>query len=273
MAGWQLRQLEVLCCRNMCKLPLPAFMPNTASTPIILCYVYVVKRFGRDQHKDRLHRTAEVDLLHCKFSGLCNACDCSGTTLSTCGELWDKFLQDTGRLIPSKAQMPAALDAWRVWGQHAGLSVQQQELCLGPKLSVRVFDRATVRNTRLACTRVEKSKFAHDSVVLTKSNGKYCAGWVNAFLSHVGRTAICLKRQMLPRWIGLQMQSQLQASAMVCQSAWAAQCSRGTFKMTVLAISGLNPCRLASVPHSSHSNDLVVLSRFASFMHQGLKVS
>jgi hypothetical protein len=155
-------------------------MPNTASTPIILCYVYVVKRFGRDQHKDRLHRTAEVDLLHCKFSGLCNACDCSGTTLSTCGELWDKFLQDTGRLIPSKAQMPAALDAWRVWGQHAGVSMQQQELCLGPERSVRVF----IGNATLACTRVEKSKFARDSVVLTKSNGKSWAGRVNAMLSH-----------------------------------------------------------------------------------------
>ena len=57
----------------------------------------------------------------------------------------DEFLQDTDRLVPSKAQTPTALDAWRVWGQHAGLSVQQQELCLGPKLSVRVFERATVR--------------------------------------------------------------------------------------------------------------------------------
>ena len=27
------------------------------------------------------------------------------------GELWDKFLQDTGRRVPSKAQMLAALDA------------------------------------------------------------------------------------------------------------------------------------------------------------------
>jgi len=99
-----------------------------------------------------------------------------------------------------------------------------QELCLDPERSVRVFDRAKIA---LACTRVERSKFARDSVVLTKSNGKV-----------VGRTAILLRRQMLLRWTGMQMQSQLQASAMACQSAWAAQCSRETLRMTVLAIYG-----------------------------------
>ncbi len=83
------------------------------------------------------------------------------------------FLQDTGKLVSSKAQMSAAHDAWRVWGQHAGLSEQQQELCLDPTRSVQVFDGAIIGNARLACTRVEKSKFARDSVVLTKSNGKY----------------------------------------------------------------------------------------------------
>ena len=55
---------------------------------------------------------------------------------------------------------------------------------MNSKISVHVFDGATVGNTRLACTRVEKSKFACDRVVLTKSNGKYWAGRVNPFLSH-----------------------------------------------------------------------------------------
>ena len=47
-----------------------------------------------------------------------------------------------------------------------------------------MFDRATIGNAALACTRAEKFKFARDSVELTKSNGKYWAGWVNAFVSH-----------------------------------------------------------------------------------------
>ncbi len=129
--------------RHSYKLQLPAFMLDTASTPITLFGFYSVKRFGRNQHKDSFNHRAEFRLLYCKFPGLCKACDCSGTTLCTClsyGELWDIFLQDTGRHAPNKAQMPAALDAWRVWGQHAGLSLQQQELCLGPERSVRVVD-------------------------------------------------------------------------------------------------------------------------------------
>ena len=188
----------------------------------------------------------------------------------------DEFLQDTDRLVPSKAQTPTALDAWRVWGQHAGLSVQQQELCLGPELSVRVFERATVGNTRLACTRVEKPKFACDSVALTKSNGKYWAGWVNAFLSHAP-----------PGW----EDCHLSEEANVAEVDWfadavpAAGISGGlsvclgcpvfkmTFKMTVLAISGSTPCKLASLPHSSHSDNLVVLSCFASVIHQVPEVS
>jgi hypothetical protein len=47
-----------------------------------------------------------------------------------------------------------------------------------------MFDCATIGNAALACTRVEKSWFARDSVVLTKSTGKYWAGRVDAFLSH-----------------------------------------------------------------------------------------
>ena len=81
MTGWQLRQLNCLCCRNTYKLPLPVFMLNTGSTPTILFHVYVVKRFGRDQHKVRLNHRAEFYLLYCKFSGLCNTCGCTGTTL------------------------------------------------------------------------------------------------------------------------------------------------------------------------------------------------
>ena len=70
--------------RHTYKLQLPAFMLNTASTPITLFDFYGVERFGRGQHKDRFNRRAEFHLLYCKFPGLCKACDCSGTTLCTC---------------------------------------------------------------------------------------------------------------------------------------------------------------------------------------------
>ncbi len=124
-------------------------MLNTAVT---LFDFYSVKRaLAEDSTRTGLIRRAQFHLLN--FLGLCKACDCSGTTLCTClncGELWDKFLQDTGRRVPDKAQLPAALDAWRVWGQHADLSLQQQELCLGLERSVHGSDRATTGSATLA---------------------------------------------------------------------------------------------------------------------------
>ncbi len=53
-----------------------------------------------------------------------------------------------------------------------------------PACSVRMFDLATVCNATLACTRIERSKFAGDSLVLSKSNGKYWAGQMNTLLSY-----------------------------------------------------------------------------------------
>ncbi|DBB18058.1 TPA: hypothetical protein ACH3X3_003049 [Trebouxia sp. C0006] len=107
-----------------------------------------------------MSRTAEFCLLYCKCPGLCNACD-----------WWDKFLQDTGRCIPNKAQSPwtAALVAWRLRAacrsQSAGPVPGSWTLC------VCVFDRATTGNATMACTRVKRSNFARDSIMLTKSNG------------------------------------------------------------------------------------------------------
>ncbi len=64
------------------------------------------------------------------------------------------------QIVCNKARMPAALDAWRVWGQHAGLSVEQQELCLGPEHSVRVHDGATIGDATQACIRVKSKLLA-----------------------------------------------------------------------------------------------------------------
>ncbi|DBA94143.1 TPA: hypothetical protein ACH3X1_001782 [Trebouxia sp. C0004] len=122
------------------------------------------------------------------------------------------------RFQPLLMPIPAALDAYYSNRQHASLILQHQELCLGPERSVRMFDCATTGNATLACIRVEKSKFACNSVVLTKSNVKYWAVRVNAFSSHAP-----------PSW---------EDSYPSEEANWAAQCSRVTFKMTVLAIPG-----------------------------------
>ena len=87
---------------------------------------------------------------------------------------------------------------------------------------------------------VEKFKFARDSVVL-KSNGKYWAGRVNAFLSHAppGWEDCHLPEEANVAEVDCSAdEPQLQASAVDCLSAWAAQWSSVTFEMTLLAISG-----------------------------------
>ncbi len=90
----------------------------------------------------------------------------------------------------------------------------------------------------------------------------------------IGRTATLLKRQLLPRWTGMQLRSQLrhQQGLSVCLG-----CPVLRDLMTVLLpiwpIERLAPCKLAAVPHCSHPDTLVVLSRIASFMHQAFEVS
>ena len=121
-----------------------------------------------------------------------------------------------------------------------------------------------------AFSRIEKSKFARDSVVLTKSNGKYWAGWVNAFLSHP-----------LPGWEDCHLSEEDVAEVdWFADAVPAAGISGGLsvclgcplFKTdfqddrtgNLWPMERLPPCKLASLPHSSHSDNLVVLSRFAS---------
>ncbi len=116
-------------------------------------------------------------------------------------------------------------------------------------------------NARLACTRVEKSKFARDSAVLTNSNDKYWAGRVNAFLSHAP-----------PGW----EDCHLSEEANVAEVDWfadavpAAGISDGlsvclgcpVFKRdfqddrigNLWPMERLTPCKLASLPHSSRSH-------------------
>ena len=100
-------------------------------------------------------------------------------------QLRERFLQDTDRARPTKRQLPDAFNAWRLWAlQQADLSEDEQSSCYDPVLSVQEFDWAPIDSSTFACMPVEKPKFARDSLVLTKSDGKFWAGRVCAFLTH-----------------------------------------------------------------------------------------
>lgn len=163
-------------------------MQNSASTPITLFDSRGEKAFSDKRHPDHHGRRAELHLLYYKIPGYCKPCSCSEQNPCNClkyNQLWDKFLEDTDRAEPTKRQLPDALDAWYAWArQQADLSADEQSLCYGPELSVQEFDRATIGINTFACIRVEKAKFARDSLVLTKSDGKFWAGRVRAFLTH-----------------------------------------------------------------------------------------
>ena len=131
-----------------------------------------------------------------------------------------------------------------------------------------------------AFSRIEKSKCARDSVVLTKSSGKYWAGWVNAFLSHPppGREDCRLSEEANVAevvWFadavpaaGISGGLSVCSGCPVFKTDFQDDCTGNLCSMERLP-----PCKLASLPHSSHSDNLVVLSRFACFMYQVPEVS
>ena len=147
--------------------------------------------------------------------------------------------------------------------------------CYRPEYSVEQFDCASIDNITLACMRVEKKKFSRDSIVLTQQDGKYKAGRVRVFLSHAPPGQEDCSRHEMPN---------------IAEVAWFAKavptsgCTEGladslgctVFKRAweddptgnLCLLESLVPCKLASLPHRSHPQNLVVVSRFASFLKQ-----
>ncbi|DBB04553.1 TPA: hypothetical protein ACH3X1_012634 [Trebouxia sp. C0004] len=101
---------------------------------------------------------------------------------------------------------------------------------------------------RAAAAQVEGAKYARDSLVLTKSSGRYWAGRVTAFLCHDP-----------PGWKDCLPENQANV---------AEREDMDDPTGNLWPLERLSPCKLLSVPHASHASNLVVLSRFASFLDQ-----
>ena len=150
---------------------------------------------------------------------------------------------------------------------------QQEELCFGPLPTLQQYDRATIAEASFVASRAESAKFARDSLVLKHSGGRYQAGRVKAFFSHPA-----------PGWEDCSPEDE----AKIAEVEWFApavaksgivdhMCSDlscPVFKREFLddptgnywPVERLSPCKLLSLPHKSDDNNLVVLSRYASFL-------
>ena len=95
-------------------------------------------------------------------------------------------LPSSGQAQAPKAELPCQLRQWHDWAyqqRQRGLLTQHQvSLCAGP--SAHIYDRAIVGEAEFTCMRLEESKLAKDSIILTRIYGPLWAGRVTAFLSH-----------------------------------------------------------------------------------------
>ena len=170
-------------------LILPDFLQDHVSMPVKLDDSDGVKLLAsKPKSKTRLW-PADLHLMYLSYPSLCRNCDehtdCSCPTYT---QLWDRFLTDTSQEQKPKAQLSDQIEQWHSWAYHqreAGLlTPHQASLCAGPARRAHIYDRAVVGQASFTCGRLEESKMAKDSVILTRVEGTLRAGCVTAFLSH-----------------------------------------------------------------------------------------
>lgn len=172
--------------------------------------------------------------------------------------------------------LPDALDDWYDWAlKQDDLTEEQQELCYGPQLSLEQYDRATIGEANFVASSREGVKFSRNSAVIKHCNGAFFAGRVRAFLSHPA-----------PGWQGCNVEDE----ANIAEVEWFAPAAAApgidnglstslncpVFRRSfnddptgnMWPLERLAPCNLLTVPHHSHVDNLVVLSRSSLFLKQ-----
>lgn len=272
-------------------LQLPQYMTATDSPVITLTDGgQFMNLAGRGCKGDKAAYQAQLHLYYYLFPALCKACSCANPSCScpnyAC--LFDTFLQDTARPPAhqiNKRQIPAVLADWHKWGQqqHAlgQLTAHQVEICHGPGLRVRTFDRALIGSAKFAGSIQEKAKKGRDSVVLTCEAGEYRAGRVRRFLTHCppgvapdpDLEAIIADVEWYGKIAPSHAAAKRSSKALGCpvfKSVFVDD-KRGNF----WPVDKLAPCNLLAVPHKSGvvasgsdrvSSHVAIVSRFGSFL-------
>ena len=114
----------------------------------------------------------------------------------------------------------------------------------------------------------EGKKRSRDGVVMMKDNGTYWAGRVRYFLNHTPPNVDVSDEIGVSiahvHWYGRVAEQDAMCPALDClvvKKQFKDDKSGNMWPMELLA-----PCKLSVVPHRHHSDRVVVLSRFASFL-------
>jgi len=161
------------------------------------------------------------------------------------------------------------LDRWAQWAdQQEDLCHHARQMCYGPRLTTEVYDRAVIDGIAFSSMQTEGKKRSRDSVVMMKDDETYWAGRVRYFLNHTppgmdvsDESGVSVAHV---HWYGHVTEQDAMCPALDCPvftKQFKDDKSGNMWPMELLA-----PCKLSIVPHRHHSDRIVVLSRFASFL-------
>ena len=100
-------------------------------------------------------------------------------------ELWIDYITNGPGKDHSKLQlkdMQALLTGWQAWGLIAGLTPEDMELCRGPHHQYFPYDRATINGQHFVVSRLQRTKYRNDIVMMETAGKGIEVGQVKSFL-------------------------------------------------------------------------------------------
>ena len=177
-------------------------------------------------------------------------------------ELWDEYIAKDVRRKPwdlKLKDMEKLLPGWLRWGQQAGLCDEDMALCRGPHPRYFPHDRATINGQQFVVSRLQRSKYRNDVVMIATSARAVEVGQVKYFLKIPGAgTSITadveesadLEQVAWVEWFGRSNSSD--PARMVCSRQVRSDNDNGN----VYRITDLRPVNVALVPRLLQSGEL-----------------
>ena len=100
-------------------------------------------------------------------------------------QLWDEYVVSLKRdpNTVTLKQMDKLLDGWPAWGVRMQVGPSALALCQGPHPRFFPYDRATINGQRFVSSRLQKSKYRNDVVMMKSAAKGIEVGLVKAFIT------------------------------------------------------------------------------------------